>query len=136
MATRTRSQQPSFNQIANSTSPQKGFKTRVVYKNAQVEEDDVGMRSLYGQSFNRTTQSRNSQRSNQKTSESARVTLADIGAIHRMNSSRGQLERVKTGDLASPKGSVKINKKVQQEQQPNQKPVQTSQPSKQEKGER
>jgi len=108
MATRNRSQQPSFNQLANSTSPQKGFKTRVVYKNAGVEEEDQGMRSLYGQSFNRATNSRASQRSN------GSVTLADIGAMHRMSASKAQLDKVKAGDLASPKGQKQMLKKLEQ----------------------
>lgn len=97
MATISKSQglpQGSFNQLSNSASPQKGFKTRVVYKNAKPEEDDNTMKSLYGQSFNRATQqSRSSTKSGQ-----GKVTLADIGAMHRVNSSK-----LKAGDLASPK---------------------------------
>lgn len=105
MSHRPRSQQNQYestNQLAQSASPNKGFKTRVVYKNAKVDETTNPMVSLYGQSFNKTPQ-KPASRGELSSVQSARISLADIGAMQRHYSSKTPNAKSKMDLLTSPK---------------------------------
>jgi len=102
MSHRPRSQQNQYDQLAQSSSPNKGFKTRVVYKNAKVDETTNPMVSLYGQSFNKAPQKPPS-RGELSSAQSARISLADIGAMQR--NAKTPNAKSKMDLLASPKGA-------------------------------
>jgi len=101
MSHRPRSQNQ-YDQLAQSASPNKGFKTRVVYKNAKEDETSNPMVSLYGQSFNKSPQKPPS-RGELASVQSGRISLADIGAMHRYSASKTPNAKSKVDLLTSPK---------------------------------
>jgi len=78
------------------------FKTRVVYKNAKEDETANPMVSLYGQSFNKSPQKPPS-RGELASVQSGRISLADIGAMHRYSASKTPNAKSKVDLLTSPK---------------------------------
>ena len=65
-----------FNASQSNRSPPQNVKTRVIYKNVNVDDNSPNKTSLYTQSYGRDAQS-NSNTKNQKAGEH-KVTLADI----------------------------------------------------------
>ena len=71
-----------FNASQSNRSPPQAYKTRVIYKNAKVDDNTPNKTSLYTQSYGKDPQANNAPQygaaKSQKGGEQQKVTLADI----------------------------------------------------------
>lgn len=102
---RPRSQPPkeaTYNTLTGSVSPNKNFKTRVIYKNIQVEEDPADKRSLYNQSYCKSPKAPIFQKPESRGSENGKMTLADIGTLSRTYTQKTPLNKKRSPGSETP----------------------------------